>query len=493
MSKKDFVKDWSGLKVLIIGAARQGLALARYLSMHGAKVILNDRQRDDELKSARDTLKDLQIDWSLGGHPISLLEGVDLVCPSGGVPLSIPLIREARSRGIPLSNDSQVFIEACPCPVVGITGSAGKTTTATLLSLMVKSEVERTTIGQQLQKFDSSKKFFQLISTSQIWLGGNIGQPLISSLDDMQSDDLAIIELSSFQLELMTVSPEVAAVLNIKPDHLDRHGAMDNYLSMKARILEFQNRDDWAVLGRDDQGSWSLIDRVRGSLLSFGLGELTADQSGTFLKRKDIILQGIDNKETRLMSRQDIGLRGDHNLANVLAACTIAYAVGVSSEAMRRGVLGFEGIPHRLEFVRSWGGARWFNDSIATTPDRAIAGINSFDEPLILLAGGKDKELSWDEFAEVTEQKVNYLILFGESSEKISSVLYEQKKNYRPEQKSKCQIICRKNLHQAVKTAAQVVFPGSVVLLSPGATSYDEFHDFEDRGEAFKRWVMQLQ
>jgi UDP-N-acetylmuramoylalanine--D-glutamate ligase len=491
--KKGYAKDWNDQKVLIIGAARQGLALARYLGEHGAKVILNDRRQDGELSIDHNSLDSYQIEWALGGHPLDLLDGVDLVCPSGGVPLNLPLIEETQHRGIPLSNDSQIFIEATPCPVIGITGSAGKTTTATLVTRMLEAEVEIINTSPQQQTLKKPGDRLALNAASKIWVGGNIGQPLISSLHSMKPDDLAVMELSSFQLELMTKSPEVAGVLNVTPNHLDRHGSMDNYLSVKARILKFQTSEDWAVLCREDQGSWRMVHLVRGSLLSFGLKEPNPKHTGTFLRGDEIILQKSDGEEISLLSRKDIELRGSHNLLNVLAACALAYVVGISNEAMRLGVVGFEGIPHRLEFVRSWGGAIWINDSIATSPDRAIAAVRSFEEPIILLAGGKDKNLPWEEFVSVIEERVNYVILFGESAEKIYRVFSSIQNNEEQKQRSRCKVILRKHLHEAIEAARQVVFPGSVVLLSPGGTSYDEFNDFEERGEAFKRCVMQLQ
>jgi len=485
--------EWKDRKVLIIGAARQGVALARYLSMRGAKVVLNDIRTAKELTSAQKTLDDFPIEWVFGGHPLDLLDSIDLVCPSGGIPLTLPIVVEARRRGITLSNDSQIFLEATPCPVVGVTGSAGKTTTTTLISKMIKSEVDIFQEGIQQHTTATSLAKWSLKDSSKIWLGGNIGVPLISLIDNMQKDDIAIMELSSFQLELMTISPQVAVVLNITPNHLDRHQTMDRYLSAKARILEFQSAKDWGVLNREDWGSWKMTEIARGSLISFGIEEHFSGHNGVFLRDQEIIFRDIDGNESNLISKEDILLRGDHNLLNVMASCAVGRAIGISNDAMRSGLGGFEGIPHRLEFVRSWGGGRWFNDSIATAPDRTIAAIRSFDEPIILLAGGKDKDLPWNEFASVVRQRVKHLILFGESSKKILHSLSEDVEKDGSKQNSWCEVTLCKNLREAVELASKVVFPGSVVLLSPGGTSYDEFRDFEDRGEAFKRCVMQLQ
>jgi UDP-N-acetylmuramoylalanine--D-glutamate ligase len=461
--------DWNGRKVIIIGAARQGLALARYLASRGAQVVLTDRRSAADLEVEMESLADLPVEWAPGGHPLSLLDGADLVCPSGGVPLTLPLVEAARQRGIPLSNDSQIFLEQAPCPVIGITGSAGKTTTTTLVGRMAQAE-----LAQTAGSFSRTA-----------WVGGNIGRPLITALDDMSSSDLAVMELSSFQLELMTRSPQVAAVLNITPNHLDRHATLEEYTAAKARILDFQERGDTAVLGREDPGSWALRERVRGQLLSFGLGEPPAGQPGVFVMGNRLVLrQG--KMDTTLMDRALVQLRGEHNLLNVLAACAIAAATGWSEAAMQAGVRDFTGVPHRLDFVRTWNGAHWYNDSIATAPERALAAVRSFDEPLVLLAGGRDKNLPWQDFAVEVSRRVRRLILFGEAGALIEQAFQAAGVH------SAVPITRCDNLQQAVVAAAQLVEPGDVVLLSPGGTSFDEFKDFEERGECFAQWVHAL-
>src|ERR1044072_2271818 len=224
------MNDWNGKHVLILGAARQGLALARWLSLHGARVTLSDMRSEAELHVARASLVEYSIEWALGGHPLALLDSTDVLCLSGGIPLTLPIAMEAVKRGIPLSNDSQIFMEVVPCKTIGITGSAGKTTTTTLVGRMAKNAY-----GEQA------------------YIGGNIGDPLINYVDHMKADDVAILELSSFQLDQMTISPNVAAILNITPNHLDRHGTMEAYTCGKARILEYQSEKDVAILGRDDK------------------------------------------------------------------------------------------------------------------------------------------------------------------------------------------------------------------------------------------------
>jgi UDP-N-acetylmuramoylalanine--D-glutamate ligase len=467
------VESWKDRKVVIIGAARQGAALARYLVRHGSQVVLNDRRAVDELDSVREALADLQLEWVCGGHPLELLEGTDLVCVSGGVPLSLPLVNAAQQRGIPLSNDSQVFMQVVPCKVIGITGSAGKTTTTTLVGRMAQAATE-----------DPQSPYYG----RRAWVGGNIGSPLISVVDEMCEHDLAVMELSSFQLEIMSLSPQVAAVLNITPNHLDRHGTMEAYTAAKARILTFQSEEDEAVLGHDDPGAWALAEHVQGRLSSFGLAPIQSD--GVFLQDEAIHLHSAAQEivDVRVIGKEEISLRGEHNLLNVMAACAIASAAGLPVQSMRKGILSFTGVPHRLEFVRSWGGADWYNDSIATAPERAIAAIRSFDEPLVLLAGGRDKDLPWDDFADLVRSRVDHLVVFGEATDVVIQALDQSGVEGKGLSVTQCE-----NLAGAVQAAAEVVQPGDVVLLSPGGTSFDEFNDFEERGECFAQWVKGLE
>ncbi|MGB9641363.1 MAG: UDP-N-acetylmuramoyl-L-alanine--D-glutamate ligase [Anaerolineales bacterium] len=460
---------WYGKRVLILGAARQGLALARFMVEHGAHVTLNDKQTVENLIESQHALADYPIRWVLGSHPIELLDETDLVCVSGGVPLSLPLLIEARQRGIPLTNDTQIFLEQTPATVVGITGSAGKTTTTTLVGR----------IAQAACSAEVKEKPFQ-----KVWIGGNIGTPLINDLNKMTKEDLVILELSSFQLEILTRSPQIAAVLNITPNHLDRHGTMEAYIEAKAQILYHQQDRDMAILNREDLGSWGLRDRIRGELCTFGMA-LNDQYIGTY-QDEGWVKFWDGKKAIKLLPIGEIALRGEHNRLNVLAACAIALSAGIPAWACRIGVSGFKGVPHRLEFVRSWHGADWYNDSIATAPERSMAAIRSFEEPLVLLLGGRDKNLPWHNFARLAIERARYLILFGEAADKIERTFYEIGKPELPP------IVRCRNLEEAVHAAAAVAQNGDVVLLSPGATSFDEFRDFEERGECFRKWVMNL-
>lgn len=461
-------QNWSGKHVVVIGAARQGLALTRYLVNKGAWVTLTDNRPAEQLGTAIEALSDIQVNWALDGHPMELLDGADLLCLSGGIPLTLPLVLQARSRKILLSNDSQIFMESCPCKVIGITGSAGKTTTTALVGEMAKA-------------------FFLIKETGRTaWIGGNIGNSLINQVDQMHEDDLVILELSSFQLELMKKSPHVAAVLNISPNHLDRHGTMEAYRQAKLNILLHQHEDDVAILNRDDTGSWDLLDNVRSSLISFGIKAPTPKMNGTFVKNDHIYLQ-VTGDQLKLLPTDWIQLRGEHNLYNVLAACAIAAGASIALPAIQTAIEEFSGVPHRLELVRTYKDADWYNDSIATAPERSMAAIRSFDRPIVLLLGGRDKDLPWEDLMDLVKARVDHLIVFGEAAGKIMDTLGSVEAGQKPLSVTHCS-----KLYEAVSAAAQLAKPGDVVLLSPGGTSFDEFKDFEERGEMYQKWVKEL-
>jgi UDP-N-acetylmuramoylalanine--D-glutamate ligase len=455
--------DWKGKRVVIVGAARQGTALAAYLVNHGAQVVLTDSRSEHELQPAIERLAGLPIEWRLGGHSLRMLDNVDLLALSGGVPSDIALVTEGKKRQIPVVNDSQIFMDLTPAKVIGVTGSAGKTTTTTLLGRILKAME-----GKGLR---------------QVWVGGNIGNPLIADVDGMQSKDLAVMELSSFQLEWMTKVPQVALILNIAPNHLDRHATMENYVAAKARILDFQNGEDVAILNREDPSCWELAAHVKGKLISFGRGELADGQLGTFVRGDQIWLRD-DKGEREILPVSAIELRGEHNLMNVLAAVAAAAAVGAMPDAMLAGVRGFRGAPHRLEWVRSVNGVDWYNDSIATAPQRAIAALNSFERPVILMLGGRDKGLPWEDLARLAKDSAKHVVLFGEASAMLKPLFTEFAPNLGLSQ--------TKNLNEAIQAAAVVATSGEVVLLAPGGTSFDEFVDFEARGERFRELVNQL-
>ncbi|HEX9797835.1 MAG TPA: UDP-N-acetylmuramoyl-L-alanine--D-glutamate ligase [Anaerolineales bacterium] len=451
--------DWQGKRIVIVGLARQGKALARYLAGQGASVVVSDTRSAEELATAREELAGVDVEYVFGGHPESLLDGADGLCLSGGVPADLPLAETARQRGLPVTNDGQIFLEASPATSVGITGSAGKSTTTAMVGAMAQA-AGRTT-----------------------WVGGNLGRPLLLDLAHMNGGDVAVLELSSFQLELMTTGPQVAVVLNVTPNHLDRHGTMDAYLAAKARILDFQPEDGVAVLGQEDQAAWGLRNRVRGRLLSFGWSEPEAGE-GAYLRGGELWLLSQGGTQP-VIAVEDVSLLGDHNLLNTLAACAIGLALDLPAEAMRQAIARFAGLPHRLELISTVRQAHWVNDSIATTPERAIAGMRAFKRPLVLLAGGRDKGLAWATFAQVAAQRARHVITFGEAANTIAEAV-QAVGGGAP------QVTAVADLETAVQTAAELVHPGEVVLLSPGGTSFDAFTDFEARGDRFRQLVEAL-
>ncbi len=468
--------SYAGRRVVILGLARQGVALARHLAQHGADVVVSDLLPAGQLGEALDQLAGLSLEVVLGGHPSSLLDGTDLFCLSGGVPADAPIVRQAIARGIPLSNDSQIFLEECPATVIGITGSAGKTTTTAML-------------GEMCRQGHSTDE-------RRIWVGGNIGRSMLPDLDEIGPGDLVVMELSSFQLEIMTKSTPVAAVLNLTPNHLDRHRTMKAYSAAKARLLQHQPAGGIALLGQDDPGACGLQHLVRGRLRMFSLEDSVAD--GAFLRDNVITLRGPEGEQP-VCRRDELRLLGQHNTLNALAAAALADSVGIPAAAIAEVARTFAGVEHRLELVRELAGVRWFDDSSATAPERMMRAIRSFDEPIVLLAGGRDKDLPWSEAAALIGERVRDLVLFGQAADLIRAQLDkagvvmpdaqagEPKRDHR-----RGRIVQVGGLAQAVKVAARLARPGDIVLLSPGGTSFDAYQDFVERGDHFQAMVREL-
>jgi UDP-N-acetylmuramoylalanine--D-glutamate ligase len=354
---------------------------------------------------------------------------------------------------------------------MGITGSAGKTTTTALVGEMVK------------------------LAGYKTWVGGNIGEVLLDHLAEIEKDDVVVMELSSFQLELMKSSPQVAAILNITPNHLDRHKSMEAYISAKANILRFQGPDDIAVLNADDPVLNALEAAVQGELVTFS--DRTMVANGTFGVGNRIVLAGAasyDYSPHVLCQREEIPLRGDHNVMNVLAASSIAGALGLAAdrpgippETIREAILNFQAVAHRLEIIREVGGVTYVNDSIATAPERLTAALRSFSEPLVLLLGGADKDLPWEDALHLALQKSRHIILFGRDGEK--QVTRKAKRILNLMGATDRFVSQVSTLDEAVAKAASLAQEGDVVLLSPGGTSYDAYPDFAARGEHFRHLV----
>jgi len=294
------------------------------------------------------------------------------------------------------------------------------------------------------------------------------------------------LEISSFQLEQMTISPDIAVILNITPNHLDRHKTMEAYIAAKSRILAFQNKNSIAILGRDDPICWKLRKRIKGRLLSFGITPLKISDIGVEFREGKLLFQD-GNGAREILDISKVHLRGDHNKLNIMAACLTAMVVGINEKTIETAIDEFKGVPHRLEFIRTWKNSDWYDDSIATTPERTLAAIRSFNAPLVILLGGRDKDLPWEDLVEIIQNRVRLVVLFGEASDLIYQALTKVPENSRNFLIEKCE-----SLHEAVLTTSDLVINGDVVLLSPGGTSFDEFRDFEERGERFQQWVQEL-
>ena len=475
---------WRGVKVAIIGAAREGTALARYLAACGAQVTLSDTKPAEALGKALAALEGLPVRLALGGNPADLL-AADVLFTSPGVPPTAPIVVQAREQGVPISSEPRLFIQSCEALVVGITGSSGKTTTTTLTGRMYAAAGRRT------------------------WVGGNVGQPLTERLLGAERPEVAVMELSSFQLELFAPeyqgpavevrrspasrlisvagwSPQIAAITNITPNHLDRHPSMEDYIRAKTNILRFQRPEDAAVLNADDPVTASLVPQAKGRVFTFSLETPVAE--GAYLYGEELMLRH-QGHERRLCRVEEVKLRGRHNLANILAAACCALAGGVELAAMHQVASTFTGVAHRLETVGVRRGVTYVNDSIATSPERAMAALCAYREPLVLLAGGRDKHLPWDAWAELVRERVRVVVAFGEAVPIVVGALERAKSRGGAPGPSVHPVA---SLEEAVELAARLARPGEVVLLSPGGTSFDAFEDFEARGNRFRELVAAL-
>jgi UDP-N-acetylmuramoylalanine--D-glutamate ligase len=466
--------NWLNQRIVILGMARQGMALARYLAANGARVTLSDMKPASGLAAEITALTDTQgaITFALGGHPLTLLDACDMLCLSGGVPIDMPIVIEAQRRRMPISNDSQIFFEACPAPILGITGSAGKTTTTTLVSEMLQAEFEGVSHAKQHGAV-----------SIRVWTGGNIGNPLIADLGSISQSDRVVMELSSFQLEQMTCSPHIACITNITPNHLDRHGTMEAYITAKTHILEYQTADDWAVLYADNPVTATLTTTAR--TVYFTLGD-QPDADGAWRDANGdlrVRIRALD-VDVVVCNVADLLLMGDHNVLNVLAASMLSAIAGTSVESMRAVATTFRGVAHRLQLVRELRGVRYYDDSIATAPERLMAALRCFKRPVVLLCGGRDKHLPWADAVELMARSCRHVVLFGEMAGLVNAEIGRQRAEVRV-------TICG-GLDEAVMVASRVVEPGDVVLLSPGGTSFDGYRDFAERGTVFVQLVNQI-
>ncbi len=457
-----------GQRATVLGLAREGLALARYLVRHGAVVRASDLRGAEELAPALAVLDRLGVRSVLGGHPPELLDA-DVIYASPGVPAEAPILTSARQQGIRVSNATELVLQRCQAPVIGITGSSGKTTTTTLIGLMLRQSGLRTVVG------------------------GNIGRPVLDEVDALTGHDRLVLELSSFQLELVASSPQVAVVLNLTPDHLDRHPSLAAYSEAKLRILAHQSLADFAVLNWDDPLVAAMATQTPASVRWFSLRRDPGGPAG-FLADNRLWLRVTGNAE-RLCRREEIALLGQHNVANVLAAALAAQAVGADLAAVARVARSFRGVAHRLELVATIQGRRFVNDSIATSPARSLAALAVFEPPIVLLAGGRHKGLPLEDWAATVIRRVAHLVLFGEAAPLLEASIQQAMARLGPGEPSpsgSLQVHRAHTLSEAFTQAVVVAPPGAVVLLSPACTSFDQYRDYVERGEHFRQLVRDL-
>lgn len=452
--------DLHGKRATLIGLARTNIALARYLVGKGVRVRISDRKTRDDLTRELAMIEQLPVELRLGGHQDADVVDADVVFVTPAVPRDLPLLATARRRGIPISSEIELLFARCRAPIIGITGSAGKTTTTTL-------------VGEMLR-----------VDGRPVLVGGNIGLPLIERVDDFASDCWVVLELSSYQLEALSQSARIGAILNVTPNHLDRHPTFEHYRESKFNLLRYQRAGDLAVLGADDPTAASLASRCPGAVRWFS-GQAEVDV-GAFLR--DDALVARDSGEEAVFARTDeLKLPGSHNVLNVLAAATVSRAVGASHQAIREVATTFRGVEHRLEFVRELNGVSYFNDSIATTPERTLAALRALRGPVVVIAGGRSKHLPLADMANEIVLRARAMIVIGEMAQEIEEAIRAIPGSER------LPIERATTLTRGVTLARQLARPGDTVLLSPSGTSFDQFRDFEDRGRQFKAAVHGLE
>lgn len=447
-------------KVGVLGLGNENIALVKFLVDRDAKVVICDQKEKGELGECYEKVKDLSVQFRLGPHYLDHLEDFTLVFRTPGLPYFNSKIQAARKADVEISSQTKLFFKLCPCPIIGITGTKGKGTTASLI-------YEILTRKSESRNSKSKKKY------GKIYLGGNIGNPPISFLEQLTKDDIVILELSSFQLQDLDKSPHIAVVLDIKIDHLDIHKNEKEYVEAKRNIVRHQTRKDFAVINADYLTS---ADFAASSLAKvYWFSRRKSVDSGCFVLYGDIVLR-TDDGEFPIVKTADIELRGEHNLENITAAITAAFLAGAKIDSIRSAIKEFKGLEHRLEFVREIGGVKFYNDSFSTTPDTTIAAIKSFDEPIILLLGGSEKKADYQHLTKtIAHKNIKLVIPIGKTAKRIIPGIGEIK-----------------SMAEAVKIASNKAKSGDVILLSPASASFDCFLNYKERGNIFKQEVSKL-
>ncbi|OAI39198.1 hypothetical protein AYO38_01655 [bacterium SCGC AG-212-C10] len=442
------VPDVRGKRVLVYSLGIEGRDLAGWLLKNGAEVTISDTRTNEQLAAAGAVAPD-GIAALVTGQDLLDPEGFDLVAVSQSVLRHNSALVRARSLGIPVTSQMRLFLQLCPGRVTGITGSSGKSTTTAMVGEMAR------------------------VAGIDHIVGGNIGEALLARLDEIHATTTVILEISHTQLQYTERSPRIAAVTNVTPNHLDQFN-WDQYVGLKRNLLTYQQRGDFAVMNADDPTSRALMASVRGSLVQTSLaGEVQSD--GAWLD-EDTIQVRLGLRTSTVTTTEKIRLRGRHNLANIVMAAAVATCAGAPVEAIAAVANTFRGVPHRLEVVGTANGATWVNDSIATSPERTMAGIRAYTEPVVLLLGGREKNLPLDGLRELIRERCRAVVCFGEAgpvfAEGVCSAIEQ------------CSTVA--TLEDAVARAAKLVAPGDVVLLSPAGTSFDAYPNFEARGAAFR-------
>ncbi len=460
-SAEHFFKDCKGKKIAVVGMGISNLPLIRMLSENGACVTACDKREAGKLINQMKNLSGLDITYCLGSSYLDVLEGggFELVFKTPGMRYDTPELVKARENGARITSEMELFLSLCPCKVIAVTGSDGKTTTTTLISELLKEE------------------------GYTVYVGGNIGAPLLEHVGHMKEGDFAVLELSSFQLMRMRISPNIAVVTNLAPNHLDMHKDLSEYIDAKRNIYLHQSAFDTLVVNWDNETTRFFGEDADSFVRPFGR-EKSAYQC--IYLDKETIMEKNGKACEKVLDVKDIRLPGTHNVENYMAAIA-ATREFVSNETVKKIASRFGGVPHRIEFVRQVDGVRYYNDSIASSPTRTLACLNAFDEKLIIIAGGYDKQIPFEPMAKRVNEKVKTLILTGPTAKKIEDAV-KGAENY----DGQIEICHAENLAQAVSFAHDTAKKGDVVALSPACASFDAFANFEERGNFFKDLVNSL-
>ena len=458
----EFNKYLNGRKTAIIGLGVSNIPLIEYLHQAKANVTVFDKRNIDDIpKEVMDKVTNYGMEFSLGSNYLSKLDGFDLIFRSPSCLPTTPELRKEAERGALVTTEVEMVIEMTPSTVIGITGSDGKTTTTTLISEIIKA------------------------GGYKCFLGGNIGTPLFAQIKDMTPDDVVVLELSSFQLMEMTVSPHISVVTNVTPNHLDYHKDLEEYIEAKKSILKYQTKDDILILNYDNEVTKNYSKEANAKVIYFS--DQVKLENGYIVD--DGAIKYCENKlRTHIINTNEIGLIGRHNYQNVCAALAATKTL-VSEEKALEVIRNFTGVHHRLELTKTdESGSKWYNDSASTSPTRTISGLNSFNKKVILIAGGYDKNLDYEPIAKPIVEKCKSLILIGQTKTKIlNAVTHELKK-----QNKKMNILEASSLDEAITLAKQECMQNDIVLFSPASASFDMFNNAYQRGDLFKERVNDL-